>query len=101
MPFGALFSGDLYCMPSSFGDRHALQAWGTCNPATEQYSIGQPKAVPQVCALPAAPAVVSGAWCCWQLIRAAAQASLKQTKKGLNNAMSGNGWGFSQPLEVM
>lgn len=29
------------------------------------------------------------------------QASLKQTKKGLKNAMSGNGWGFSQPLEVM
>ena len=48
MPFGTLFSGDLYCMPSSFGDRHALQAWGTCNSSTEQYSIGQPKSVPQV-----------------------------------------------------
>jgi hypothetical protein len=29
------------------------------------------------------------------------QVALKQTNKGLKNAMSGMGWGFSQPLQVV
>jgi hypothetical protein len=72
MPFQGL--GELFCMPAIFGERHALRAWGSCNNETEKYSIGQPKALPQ--------------------------ASLKQTNIGLQNAMSGNGWGFNQPLLV-
>lgn len=72
MPYSDL--GQLYCMPAIFGERHALQAWGSCDNKTEQYSIGQPKPMPQ--------------------------AALKQTNKGLKNAMSGNGWGFNQPLMV-
>ena len=48
MTFQTLYGGELFCMPEAFGDRHALRAWGTCNTDTEQYSIGQPKTVPQV-----------------------------------------------------
>jgi hypothetical protein len=29
------------------------------------------------------------------------QVALKQTNQGLKNAMSGMGWGFSQPLQVV
>ena len=51
MTFQTLYGGELFCMPDAFGDRHALRAWGTCNTDTEQYSIGQPKTVPQVATL--------------------------------------------------
>jgi hypothetical protein len=53
MTFQTLYGGELFCMPDAFGDRHALRAWGTCNTNTEQYSIGQPKTVPQVATLTA------------------------------------------------
>jgi len=48
MTFQTLSGGELFCMPAIFGDRHALQAWGTCNNKTEKYLIGQPKSLPQV-----------------------------------------------------
>ena len=51
MTFQTLYGGELFCMPDAFGDRHALRAWGTCDTDTEQYSIGQPKTVPQVATL--------------------------------------------------
>jgi hypothetical protein len=55
MTFQTLYGGELFCMPDTFGERHALQAWGTCNTSTQQYSIGQPKTVPQVHQRSAAP----------------------------------------------
>mmetsp|Transcript_20948 Transcript_20948/g.42565 ORF Transcript_20948/g.42565 Transcript_20948/m.42565 type:complete len:86 (+) Transcript_20948:272-529(+) len=67
----------LFCMPERFGERHALEAWGTCDDKTLEYSIG--------------PATTS------QL----PTASLKQKKSlqvGLTNSMVGDGWGFGQPL---
>ena len=48
MTFSTLFGGELFCMPQVFGERHALQAWGTCNTSTDKYAIGRPKAMPQV-----------------------------------------------------
>ena len=40
---------DLFCMPGHFGERHALQAWGTCDPKSDEYTIGDStKPIPQV-----------------------------------------------------
>eukprot|EP00288_Rhodomonas_lens_P012115 CAMPEP_0177749868 /NCGR_PEP_ID=MMETSP0484_2-20121128/32719_1 /TAXON_ID=354590 /ORGANISM="Rhodomonas lens, Strain RHODO" /LENGTH=85 /DNA_ID=CAMNT_0019264887 /DNA_START=125 /DNA_END=382 /DNA_ORIENTATION=- len=66
----------LFCMPEKFGERHALESWGSCDTKTLQYSIG-----PSDQPLP--------------------KASLKQKhalQAGLSNSMVGDGWGFGQPL---
>ena len=36
-------------MPGHFGQRHAMQAWGTCDPKNDEYTIGDSsKPLPQV-----------------------------------------------------
>eukprot|EP00283_Hemiselmis_rufescens_P013448 CAMPEP_0173445218 /NCGR_PEP_ID=MMETSP1357-20121228/33798_1 /TAXON_ID=77926 /ORGANISM="Hemiselmis rufescens, Strain PCC563" /LENGTH=78 /DNA_ID=CAMNT_0014411359 /DNA_START=87 /DNA_END=323 /DNA_ORIENTATION=+ len=60
-------------MPSSFGSRHAMQAWGTCDDKTLSYSMGPPGE--------------------------SHNETLRESsiKAGVNNAMTGKGWGFSTP----
>ena len=71
MTFSTLFGGELFCMPQVFGERHALQAWGTCNTSTDKYAIGRPKAMPQV--LPTRASTLSPPSCLACLRSAAAR----------------------------
>mmetsp|Transcript_51005 Transcript_51005/g.106540 ORF Transcript_51005/g.106540 Transcript_51005/m.106540 type:complete len:85 (-) Transcript_51005:344-598(-) len=73
MPFATL-QWQLFCMPGSYGARHALSAWGDCDPNTYKYHMGAPE----------------------ELKSKKESLQAISTQAGLHNDMSGHGWGFKQ-----
>jgi hypothetical protein len=104
MPFATL-QWQLFCMPGSYGARHALSAWGDCDPKNFKYHMGPPEdqetkkvgSYPVDFYLKITKAIAT------VLTLSRNQESLQaiSTQAGLHNKMSGHGWGFKVTLESL